>query len=68
MTLAERLRLEGRTIGKAEGKIEGRIEAAKEIAKRLLREGLAPDIASHLTGLSPEIVASLVLGETETAN
>ncbi|WP_423063209.1 Rpn family recombination-promoting nuclease/putative transposase [Candidiatus Paracoxiella cheracis] len=59
MTLAERLRLEGRTIGKAEGKIEGRIEAAKEIAKNLLAKGVDPSMVAQATDLPFETISSI---------
>ncbi|WP_423062858.1 hypothetical protein [Candidiatus Paracoxiella cheracis] len=55
MTLAERLRREGRTIGKAEGKIE----AAKEIAENFLAKGIDPSMVAQATGLSLEIIAEM---------
>ena len=61
MTLAERLRDEG----KAEGKVEGKASTTREVAMRMLAEGVEPAFVSRVTGLSSKIVASLYSGRDQ---
>ncbi|SHG46672.1 conserved hypothetical protein (putative transposase or invertase) [Thermosyntropha lipolytica DSM 11003] len=59
MTLAERLRREGREKGREEGREEGRKEGREETALNALREGLDVKLISRLTGLSVERIEEL---------
>ncbi|SHG46566.1 conserved hypothetical protein (putative transposase or invertase), partial [Thermosyntropha lipolytica DSM 11003] len=59
MTLAERLRREGREEGRKEGREEGRKEGREEAALNALREGLDVKLISRLTGLSVERIEEL---------
>ena len=51
MTIAEKLR--------TEGKAEGKTEKAHEVALNLLKKGISIDIVSETTGLSPKEIERL---------
>lgn len=50
---------QGMQQGRQKGLEEGRQAEARSIALKMLDSGLAPDLITHLTGLSPEELSAL---------
>ena len=59
MTIAEKLKQEGRKEGLTEGRKEGHKEKALSIAQNLLKSGMSPAFIQQVTGLTEQEIKQL---------
>jgi len=65
MTTYEKLLKEGEEIGLRKGKVEGEEKTKTEIVKNCFKEGVSPQLASKISGLSLEEVSTIYSETTD---